>query len=86
MAPDLPFEALHRRLPDLRESLFQPARLSDPARLRALLAGANFRDVTIDTTTREIAFDSFDEFWTGIEQGGGRLVLTAEALIATATR
>lgn len=65
--------ALHRRMPEEREHLIQPARLSDPARLRALLIGADFRDVTVETTTRELAFNSFDEFWTGIEQGGGRL-------------
>ena len=111
-------EALNRRLPHAHESLFQPARLSDPGRLRALLTGAGFRDVTVEVTTREVAFDSFAQFWAGIEQGGGRLaqfyvqlpaderravreevaqamadrhvggrlVLSAEALIAAATR
>jgi ubiquinone/menaquinone biosynthesis C-methylase UbiE len=66
-------EALNRRLPHEREHLFQPARLSDPARLRALLVDAGFHDVAVEVSSREVAFDSFDQFWAGIEQGGGRL-------------
>jgi hypothetical protein len=105
-------------LPEQRAALYSPAALADPVRLEQLLTTAGFRDVAIVKETREVAFESFDEYWRGIEAGGGRLgqfylelgdaerravrdevsrrmaefesngrlVLTAEALIATGVK
>lgn len=108
-------DALSRCFPDQRELLYSPAALADPDRLEQLLAIAGFRHVSVVKETREVAFDSFDHYWSAIEAGagrlgqfylelpdderravrddvsgrmaqfesGGRLVLTAEALIGT---
>ena len=65
-------DALSRYLPDQRENLYSPAALADPDRLQQLLATAGFRDVSVVRETREIAFSSFDEYWSAIEAGGGR--------------
>src|SRR5262249_3975474 len=66
-------DALNRYFPDQRDVLYSPAALADPDRLEQLLATAGFRDVSVVKETREIAFTSFDEYWGGIEAGGGRL-------------
>jgi ubiquinone/menaquinone biosynthesis C-methylase UbiE len=111
-------DALSQHLPEQRAALYSPAALADPVRLEQLLTTAGFRDVAIVKETREVAFESFDEYWRGIEAGGGRLgqfylelgdaerravrdevsrrmaefesngrlVLTAEALIATGVK
>ena len=66
-------DALTPYFPDQRDDLYAPTALADPARLHALLANAGFRDVSVVTATQEIAFDSFEQYWSGIEAGGGRL-------------
>jgi hypothetical protein len=66
-------DALSRYFPDQREVLYSPAALADPDRLEQLLATAGFRHVSVVKETREVAFDSFDQYWSGIEAGGGRL-------------
>jgi ubiquinone/menaquinone biosynthesis C-methylase UbiE len=65
-------DALSRYLPDHRDALYSPAALADPDRLERLLA-AGFRNVSVVAETREVAFESFEEYWSGIEAGGGRL-------------
>jgi ubiquinone/menaquinone biosynthesis C-methylase UbiE len=79
-------QVLLPRLPDQREGMFQPARLSDPERLRDLIGAAGFRDVSVERVTREVSFDSFDQYWTGIEAGGGRLAQFYVQLPAEARR
>lgn len=66
-------DALSRYFPDQREVLYSPAALADPDRLEQLLVTAGFRHVSVVTETRDVAFDSFDQYWSGIEAGGGRL-------------
>jgi ubiquinone/menaquinone biosynthesis C-methylase UbiE len=65
-------DALCRYFPDHRDALYSPAALADPHRLERLLA-AGFRNLSVVMETREVAFESFDEYWSGIEAGGGRL-------------
>lgn len=65
-------DALRQYFTDQRDVLYSPAALADPAHLQQLLAGAGFRDVSVVAETRELAFDSFDQYWSGIEAGGGR--------------
>jgi hypothetical protein len=65
-------DALCRYFPDHRDVLYSPAALADPDRLERLLAGG-FRNLSVVMETREVAFESFDEYWSGIEAGGGRL-------------
>jgi ubiquinone/menaquinone biosynthesis C-methylase UbiE len=66
-------DALSRYFADQRNVLYSPAALADPDRLEQLLATAGFRDVSVVKETREVGFESFDEYWSGIEAGGGRL-------------
>ena len=66
-------DALSPHFPEQRDVLYAPAALADPDRLERLLAIAGFRDVSVVTETLEVTFDSFDEYWSGIEAGGGRL-------------
>ena len=66
-------DALSRYFPDQRQLLYAPAALADPTHLEQLLTEAGFRDVSVALETRELAFDSFDQYWSGIEAGGGRL-------------
>lgn len=66
-------DALSRCFPDQREVLYSPAALADPDRLEQLLVTAGFRHVSVAKETRKVAFDSFDQYWSGIEAGGGRL-------------
>lgn len=66
-------DALSRYFPDQRDVLYSPAALADPDRLEQLLATAGFRDVSVVKETRDVTFESFDEYWSGIEAGGGRL-------------
>jgi len=66
-------DALRRHFPDYRDLLYSPAALADPDRLERLIITAGFRNVSVVKETREVAFESFDEYWSGIEAGGGRL-------------
>jgi ubiquinone/menaquinone biosynthesis C-methylase UbiE len=76
-------DVLSRFLPELRDVLFLSFSLHDPNRLQALLVGAGFRDVRVESTTREDSFESFAEYWEPVEAGVGSipqayLRLTAE--------
>jgi len=55
-------DALSQYFPDQRDVLYSPAALADPDRLEQLLATAGFRDVSVVKETRDIAFESFDEY------------------------
>jgi ubiquinone/menaquinone biosynthesis C-methylase UbiE len=65
-------DALSRYYAEQRGILYLSSALADPDRLQWLLADAGFRDVSIVAHTREVAFDSFDHYWSAIEAGAGR--------------
>ena len=65
-------DALSRYYAEHRDILYLSSTLADPDHLHWLLADAGFRDVSVVADTREIAFDSFDHYWTAIEAGAGR--------------
>ncbi len=44
---------------------------ADTHPLRGWLATAGFRDIRVTAETRDMLFDSFDEYWDPIEAGGG---------------
>lgn len=111
-------EALIRHEPGQRNVLEQPYSLADAHRLAGLLTAAGFRDVCVAREVREIAYESFEEYWGPVEEGagrsgqiylnlrpaarhavreevrrrlsefeaGGRLVMEADALVASGTR
>lgn len=66
-------QVLSQHLPAQREALQVPFTLADADRLQRVLAGAAFHEVCVTRETRELAFESFDDYWGPIEAGGGRL-------------
>ena len=66
-------DVLSRFLPDLRDVLFLSFALNDPHRLEGMLAGAGFREVRVERTTREDSFESFADYWQPIEAGVGSI-------------
>jgi ubiquinone/menaquinone biosynthesis C-methylase UbiE len=66
-------DALSRYYPKRRDALYAPSALADPNALRQLLAEAGFQDVSVVKETQDIAFESFDAYWSSVEAGGGRL-------------
>ena len=65
-------DALSPELPEHRDTLYQPAALGDTGRLQALLTQAGFRDISVISERRSLAFESFDGYWEGVEAGGAR--------------
>ena len=65
--------ALGRRMPTERDELLLPFALANPAEVESILLKAGFRNVRVTREVREARFESFDDFWTPYEQGGGRL-------------
>jgi ubiquinone/menaquinone biosynthesis C-methylase UbiE len=66
-------DALSRHLPQERAILYQPSALADADRLHGLLTEAGFHDVTVIAERRSLAFESFADYWEGVEAGGARL-------------
>jgi ubiquinone/menaquinone biosynthesis C-methylase UbiE len=67
-------DALSGEFPEpQRAELYQPSALGDPDRLRTLLSGAGFRDVSVTPERHRVSYESFDEYWEPIERGGSRL-------------
>jgi ubiquinone/menaquinone biosynthesis C-methylase UbiE len=64
-------DALSRYYPKQRDILYLSSALADPDHLHGLLADAGFGDVSVVAATREVAFDSFDQYWSAIEAGAG---------------
>jgi hypothetical protein len=62
---------LCRYLPNLARELQLSFGLAGPGRLEGLLASAAFRDICVETVTREGAYPSFEEYWAAIESGTG---------------
>jgi SAM-dependent methyltransferase len=78
-------ETLSRYLPDQREVLHLSFALADPGRLERLFSVAGFRDVSVRRETREGALESFDDYWSPIEEGIG-LMPQAYQTLSEATR
>jgi SAM-dependent methyltransferase len=66
-------DALSSELPEQRDTLYQPSALADTGRLHTLLARAGFSDVSVAPERRSLAFESFEDYWEGVEAGGARL-------------
>jgi ubiquinone/menaquinone biosynthesis C-methylase UbiE len=66
-------DALSRELPADRDELYRPSALADPEHLQRLLTRAGFTDASVTVERRRLAFDSFEEYWEGIEAGGARM-------------
>jgi ubiquinone/menaquinone biosynthesis C-methylase UbiE len=66
-------DVLSRFLPELRPVLFLSFALHDTIRLEAMLAGAGFREVRVERTTREDSFENFADYWEPIEAGVGSI-------------
>lgn len=64
-------EILGRYVPSQREVLYLSFALADPHRLEGLLAKAGFHDVSVTSETLELVFESFDDYWSPVEAGGG---------------
>jgi len=79
-------EILSRFLPELRAVLFLSFALHDPIRLEAMLAGAGFRDIRVERTTREDSFASFADYWEPIEAGVGSIPQAYLRLVAADRR
>jgi hypothetical protein len=54
-------------------ALYQPSALADARRLEGLLTDAGFAAVSITSERRRLAFQSFQDYWGGVEAGGSRL-------------
>lgn len=78
-------DILCRHLPDLARELQLSFRLADPGRLESLLAVASFRDICVETVTREGTYASFEEYWAAIESGTG-LIPQAYRLLPAPSR
>ena len=73
-------ETLSQYLPDQRDVLHLSSALADAGRLQQLLATAGFREISVKTDTRASSFESFDDYWTPIEEGAGSLPQAYRAL------
>jgi len=66
-------DAVSVYLPDQRDVLYLSFALSDALRLEQLMTRAGFRDVSVRRETRTDGFDSFEHYWSPIEEGPGSL-------------
>ncbi len=66
-------QALGEALPADREELLRPFSLSDPTRVEHLLDEAGFGNIEVRREIRTAHFSSFDDYWSPVEAGGGRL-------------
>ncbi len=65
-------EALVRYLPEERQAIGRAFSLSDPRHLASLIEDAGFAEVSVTRETRELAFESFQDYWGPVEDGGSR--------------
>jgi SAM-dependent methyltransferase len=63
--------AIGRHVPAKAELFNRFFSIPSGERLGGLLAGAGFRDVQVQSESREIAFASFDDYFRGTEEGAG---------------
>lgn len=73
-------DTLSRYLPNHRDQLHLSFVLADPGRLDRMLGAAGFRDVGVKRETRDAVFESFDEYWSPIEEGIGSMPQAYRAL------
>ncbi len=66
-------ETLTRHLPDQRDMLNLSFALADVGHLEQLMAAAGFREILVKPEIRAGEFESFDHYWTPIEEGVGSL-------------
>jgi SAM-dependent methyltransferase len=71
---------LSRYLPDHRDQLHLSFALADAGRLKHMLGVPGFRDITVKWEQRDAVFESFDEYWSPIEEGIGSLPQAYRAL------
>jgi ubiquinone/menaquinone biosynthesis C-methylase UbiE len=79
-------ETLSRYLPDQQEVLHLSFALADAGRLEQLLAVAGFHEISVTRETREISFESFDDYWAPIEEAAGSLPQAYRALPESSRR
>ena len=66
-------QALSVHVPSQRDDVFRGFSLGDDRILQDSLTRAGFEDVRVVRETREAAFESFDDYWRPVEDGGGRI-------------
>jgi len=79
-------ETLSHHLPDQRDVLHLSFALADAGRLEQLMVTAGFRDISVKRETRASNFESFDDYWSPIEEGAGSLPQAYRALPETNRR
>lgn len=68
------------RLPDHREQLHLSFALADAARVEGMLRAAGFSDVRAQREQRDAVYESFDRYWSPIEEGVGSMPQVYRAL------
>ncbi len=63
-------DVMARYVPAKREEVLAGTSLGDRRRLHDLVAGAEFREVSVTAETQRIAFATFEEYWEPIAAGG----------------
>jgi ubiquinone/menaquinone biosynthesis C-methylase UbiE len=58
-----------RHVPSKADTFNRYFNISDAGRFRALLAGAGFRDIRVESKCSEVQFASFDDYFSGVENG-----------------
>src|SRR5215510_14034749 len=76
-------ETLERYLPDQRDVLNLSFALGDAGHLEQLMVEAGFRDIIVQREVRASEFESFDDYWSPIEEGTGSLPQAYLALPGT---
>jgi len=66
-------EILSRYLPDQQNVLNLSFALADADRLERLMEGAGFREIRVERSTHAGSYESFEDYWTPIEEGAGSL-------------
>jgi ubiquinone/menaquinone biosynthesis C-methylase UbiE len=75
-------DSAQRRLPPTRDTMPWNFALSHEHQFEALLRGATFCDVRVSRESRQISFDSLEDYWAVMEAGGGLSGATYLALSA----
>ena len=66
-------EILGRHLPDQRNVLNLSFALADVERLERLMEEAGFREIRVERSTHAGSYESFEDYWTPVEEGAGSL-------------
>jgi ubiquinone/menaquinone biosynthesis C-methylase UbiE len=73
-------DTLSRYLPHHRDQLHLSFALADAGRLDRMMGAAGFRDVRVKREARDAVFESFEEYWSPIEEGTGSMPQAYRAL------